>query len=98
MAASVFFLKRKHCAEAASRPGSYLTQRGRMWSVLGGFVDGLTGTGIGLCGMVVIVPVNVVVGDVWCIAETPLLWGGIRGVWVLQRLCAFCLKLSFVKF
>ncbi|CAK6950033.1 transcription factor Spi-B [Scomber scombrus] len=31
-----------------------------MWSVLGCFVDGLTGTGVGLCGMVVIVPVNVV--------------------------------------
>ncbi|KAM7378350.1 hypothetical protein PAMA_013312 [Pampus argenteus] len=27
-----------------------------MWSVLGGFVDGLTGAGVGLCGMVVIVP------------------------------------------
>lgn len=59
MAASVFFLKREYCAGAASRPGSYLAQRGRMWSVLGGFVDGLTGTGDGFCGMVVIVPVNV---------------------------------------
>lgn len=40
------FLNREHCVEAASRPG-LIWFSGRMWSVLGGFVDGLTGACVG---------------------------------------------------
>lgn len=47
MAASVFFLKRAFLQILP--PGLLLSaSAGRMWSVLGGFVDGLTGAGVGL--------------------------------------------------
>ncbi len=71
-------------------PGQVLSAlAGRMWSVLGGFVDGLVS---GLCGMVVIVPVNQGYRKRLVLCRKPVPVGGIIRVRVLERL-----RVSFVK-
>lgn len=93
MAASVFFPEKRAFCRCCLQARSYLLQRGGCGQCWEALLMGWLVLVLGLCGMVVIVPVSPGYRKRLVLCRKPVpVWGIIR-VWVLE-----CLKVSFVKF